>query len=185
MVDVNEEYTDLTYLISRMDTYYNQVSADGFNGLIESDDLSYQDALLSSRDVLEEEVKSNLMLRTIVDLSTADKSAVLKTTYHYTPTRFILLGCTMAASNIQIGQWLTLNSTKVKESTGKIYLVLKTETLPPFMGSKYRFGIRLYEVNPSVISRQIHEVASQSVNVNYDELTDTLDSLGEKPDVTS
>lgn len=184
LVDIREEYTDLTYLITKLDTYYEEVGNGNYKGLIKSEELSYQDALNFASEIVEQDVKTNLMLRTIIDRATADNSAVLKSTYHYTPTRFITIGCTMGESDIQIGDWLTISSNKIHDYNGKIYLVLKTETLPPIGGSKYRFGLRLYEFDSRQIRLQIHEVPEENVNTNYDEVLNTTEQIGEVPNAS-
>jgi hypothetical protein len=91
----------------------------------------------------------------------------------------------MGASDIGLGQWIKIDSDKLDHTEGKVYLVLKTSTVSPFRGSKYRFGLRLYEFDLSQIVLQINEVPEENVNTNYDEVLTDSEQIGEEPNVNA
>jgi hypothetical protein len=181
LLDVKEDHTDLRYLVTKMDTYYEKVKNDGYKGLIKSDDLSYQDAMEYAKEILENDVALKLNLDSVIDKETADKSGVLKTHYHYTPTRVLELGCSLEIADIKNGEWVTCTSKHIGDVLNKIYLVIKTSVQVPINQKDFLVKIKLYEYDLHKIRLQIHEVPLESINTNYDEVISNTESIEEVP----
>jgi len=182
-LDIKQTFTDLSYLITSQDIYYEQDGQD-FLGLIKSDEISYQDAMQFAREIVEDDIHINLQLETIVDRMTADMAGVLKTNYHYIPTRICVIGTTMDLSWVKIGTWGIINSDKIDNTPSKIYLVIKKKVQVPFNGKNYRNELTLFEFDLSKIRLQIHEVPIEVVNTNYDEVLTDTDKLEEVPNAS-
>ena len=176
-----EEFTDIEYLITLLDVYYNYINND-YKGYIESSDLGNQDYLIEASSYVVNDIKVRLNLKTVFNIETANLCANVKMLYHKSPTRIVKLETTMSASDIHVGQWVTCSSSSIPELSNKIFLVVKDSCQVPFK-SKYRKFVDCYEFNLSDFDNVIREVPDQSVNTNYDELPDTAIDYEEVPDV--
>lgn len=180
-----EQFTDLRYLITELDVYYDK-DGDEYKGYIQSDQISYQGALDVAKDfIFDNNIKINLKLDTIIDKVTADQSAVLKSYFHYTPTRIITVKTIFDSSEWSIGQWVSCSSPTISDSSGKIYLITKKAVVPKFKDREIYVELIVYEWDSDDLQRQIHEVPVEYTNTNYDEVITDVDQLTEVPNATS
>jgi len=181
--DFKEKFTDIEYLISELDTHYNKFDQDNYKGYIKSDDLGYQDALDKAKEFLNgNKVKVNLKLETVIDSVTASNIAILKTNYHFMPTRIITVGCIFDTSAWNLGMWVTCSSEVIGETTGKVYFIIRKGVIVPFGKNRAGVSLTLLEYDADAIRLQIREVPRQSVNTNYDEVIDSDEQIEEVPD---
>lgn len=177
-----EIFTDLDYIITELDVYYDYVNKK-YKGYIESSNLSAQSSLNQAASFATNTTKVNLMLKTVSDLTTADNCATIKMLYHKTPTRIIEVYTTMSTVDIYTGQWITCSSSRISETSGKIYLVMKTNGQAVYPDKKYDRKLKLYEYNLDDWDAVIQEVPDQDINDDYQEVVDTAEDINEVANV--
>jgi len=182
-VDFKEKYTDLDYLITVLDVYYDFID-NKYKGYIESDSISDQTSFTVAKSYSENEIKIKLQLQTVFEQATADNCALIKMVYHRTPTRIITIKTTLSTSDIKIGQWVTCSSTKITEVSGKIYLVLGVSKQVVYPEKEPYIELILFEYDWDDLVLRIQEVPEQTINDNYDEVPDTAEDIDEIPDAT-
>lgn len=184
MLDFKEKFTNLDYIITAMDVYYNFIN-NKYNGLIDSSQVTDQQGFEKAQEYSTEEIKVKLNLRTVFQDTTADNSALVKMAYHSMPTRILTIGTSYSTNDIKIGNWININSTKFSEAMGKIYLVIAVKEQIPLAGKKsIGIDLLLFEYDWDAIKLRIQEVPSQDVVDNYDEVVSTTDEIEETPDAS-
>ncbi len=179
-VDYKEQFTQLDYLISAMDVYYNFI-ANKFQGVIESDEISEQSAFTVAQQFTENEMKVKLQLKTIFEQATADKSAVIKLFFHQIPTRLLDFKTHLGTHDVYIGEWVTCSASGIADVSGKEYLILGIGEQVPFKDKKTYIEYNTFEIDLDALVVNIQEVPEQSVNTNYDEKISALDDIEEVP----
>jgi len=180
LLDFKEDFTDLNYLITELDVYYDFVNSK-YQGYIKSLDLNNQDDFAISKQFTDNDIKIKLQLQTIFNKGTVNKSAEIKMIYHQVPTRIIKGKTTLGASDYDIGGWVTCSSSKIAEVSGKIYLVLSKKEQVPFPGKRNNIEFGLFEFDWDNLVLRIQEVPHQTEIDNYDEVIDTIDDIDEVP----
>lgn len=179
-LDFKEKFTDLDYIITELDVYYDFVNSK-YQGYIASDDLSNQDDFVISQQFTENVIKIKLQLQSVYNKQTADKCAIIKMVYHQVPTREITLKNTLGVSDFDMGGWVTCSSNKIAETSGKIYLVLGKGEQVPFPKKKTYIEFKLFEFDWDNLILRIQEVPHQTITDNYDEVPDTATDIDEVP----
>jgi len=182
VADFSEDFTELDYIVTKMDTYYNFIN-NKFQGFIKSEDLSDQSAFIIAGQFTENDAKIKLQLKSIFEQATADKAAIIKMIYHQIPTRLVTLKCTLGASVIELGQWVTCSSTGVPDVSGKIYLILTTGKQIPYSDKKTYIEFVAFEFDFDDLVLRIQEVPEQSLIDDYDEQQITTDDIDEVPNI--
>jgi hypothetical protein len=176
-----EEFTHIEYLITKMDVYYNYIDKK-YKNLIESDKLSCKHYLEEAKEFTDTDIKIKLNLKTIFDEATALKIAELKSFYHKSPTRIIEIDGLLTLDYFNIGAWNTISG-GVPEISGKIYLVLGKSEQPPYINTKPKCKLTIFEYDWSVDDLRIQEVPVQDLLDDYDEVPDTTTDYDEIPNV--
>jgi len=180
LLDFQEEFTFINYLITDMDVYYDYIN-NKYNGFIDFANLSNQGDFTIAQQFTEDTIKVKLELQTIFDKATANKSNIVKMIYHQVPTRIIKMKTSLAAIDYKIGQWVTCSCSDINEVSNRIYLILSKGAMPSFIGKKPYLDFTLLEFNWEDLVLRIQEVPNQSININYREQITTSKQIQEIP----
>lgn len=181
-VAFEEIFTDLDYLITVLDVYYDFIDGK-YKGYIKSNDLVNQDFFTVSNQFVENPIKVKLQLQSVFEENTANYCAEIKMTYHQIPTRVLKIMTTLGTSDIEIGEWVSCSSTKITEVSGKIYLVTGKKEQIPFHGKDPHIELTLFEYDWDSLVLRIQEVPEQNIVDDYDEVISTIDDIDEVPDM--
>jgi hypothetical protein len=178
-IDVKEKFTEIDYLISSMDVYYNKIGQ-SYKGITKSSELS-QESFDKAKEYLQSEVKNDLNLDTVFEPATANRCADIKMIYHQVPTRILILKCTLALQDYHPGMWVTCSSSKIQDVSGKIYLITNKITQVPFLDKNPYVELTLFEFDWDSLNLRIQEVPYQTVVDNYDEVISDINTIEEVP----
>lgn len=181
--DVKIQFTDMDFLITDLEARYEP-----FGNIFQKQLFATDLTLLTTKFQLaidatnDNEVKVALELLSVFDENVARVCAEVKMFYHFTPSRIITIKCILATNSLELGTWITLDTTAVPESSGKVYLVIGNNISLPYRKADFYVELVLYEYD-SVRSNNVYqETPSIPVNENYQEVPDNSnDGFQEEP----
>jgi len=180
LLDFKEKWTEMDYIITELDVYYDFFGTK-FQKYIASADLSNQDDFVIAEQFTENPIKLKLQLKSVFSQGTADKSAIIKMVYHQIPTRILKVKTTLSTSNYKVGQWVTCTTSKIEETSGKIYLILGKRLQVPWLKKRPHVELTLFEYDWDAIKLRIQEVPTQTIVDNYDEVVTDIEKIDEVP----
>ena len=167
-----ESYTSIDYLITSIKVNYNSGKSE-----IPSSSLDQRYFDKAKEFLYQTDMNVELVLDTVFEESTALKSAEIKQTFHYVPTR--ILSFSIRPFFVELGQWIKIDPTTGWGTDGKIYLIKKVgdvlkDSLTPLV---------VYEFDIDNLNRQIQEVPYKPDDI-IGEVTSSTEILQEVSDAT-
>ena len=182
---IEESHIDMRYMITKMDLRYAPFS-DRFQEEILSDDLPSlhrEDMEIASTFTnFESEVAFHHEFT--YDRKTALDCALIKILFHFRPTRIFTIKTIISFAQKDLCTWLLIDSVHIKNTTGKIYLLISKKTITPINGKKSYAEIILFEYDWDKSFSQIQEVPHEILNTNYIEVITDTEQIQEVDDAT-
>lgn len=180
-INFTEKYTDLDYIITELDVYYNK-SGNKYRGLVKSTDLPQTGAFEKAIELLSGNSRQfKLQLDTVKNSIPAVKAGLIKSLFNFIPVRMIDVRCFFGVADWTIGKWVTSSSSHIFDVNGKKFIVVGISIQVPMPNTKPYVRLKILEFNGDNISLRIQEVPKQTINENYTEVITDVNSIEEVP----
>ena len=179
-LDYEENFTEIEYLITEMDVYYDYIN-NKFQKYIKSSELPCVSDFIIAKTYTNTDVKIKLSLKTIYEKTTALKIATLKSFYHRRPTRILTIRGLLSLEFFNMGIWNTISG-GIPEIVNKLYLIIGKKEMLPYM-TKGECELVIFEYDWSEEDLRIQEVPEQSLIEDYDEVPVATNDIDEVPNV--